>query len=84
MIRTDPPHRQCSQEICAYCSSPSMRWAMAAWTAQDGNHSPYHYEMKTILSGLFDKLSVANAYDALFTDPGVDFVWPMLNRGGFL
>ncbi|MEN9393350.1 MAG: hypothetical protein RLZZ104_1693, partial [Pseudomonadota bacterium] len=49
----------------------------------DGNHSPYHYEMKTILSGLFENLSVANAYDALFTDPGVDFVWPMLNRGGF-
>jgi D-alanine-D-alanine ligase len=49
----------------------------------DGNHSPYHYELKTILSGLFEQLSVANSYDALFNDPGVDFVWPMLNRGGF-
>lgn len=49
----------------------------------DGNHSPYHYEMKTILTGLFDQLQIANSYDALFTDPGVDFVWPMLNRGGF-
>ncbi|MFN3747600.1 MAG: phosphoribosylglycinamide synthetase [Sphingorhabdus sp.] len=49
----------------------------------DGNHSPYHYEMKTILAGLFEKLSVANNYESLFTDPGVDFVWPMLNRGGF-
>ncbi len=26
----------------------------------DGNHSPYHYEMKTILAGLFEKLNVAN------------------------
>lgn len=49
----------------------------------DGNHSPYHYELKSILTGLFDNLTVANSYDALFTDPGVDFVWPMLNRGGF-
>ena len=49
----------------------------------DGNHSPYHHEMRTILEGLFDKLQVANSYETLFTDPGVDFVWPMLNRGGF-
>ena len=51
--------------------------------AVDGNHSPYHYEVRTILEGLFEKLSVANSFDALFTDPGVDFVFPLLNRGGF-
>lgn len=50
---------------------------------EDGNHSPYHYELKTILSGLFDKLQVANSYESLFTKPDVDFVFPMLNRGGF-
>jgi D-alanine-D-alanine ligase len=50
---------------------------------EDGNHSPYHHELRTILEGLFDRLSIANSYDALFTDPGVDFVFPMLNRGGF-
>ena len=49
----------------------------------DGNHAPYHHEMRVILEGLFDKLQVANSYDVLFTDPHVDFVWPMLNRGGF-
>lgn len=49
----------------------------------DGNHSPYHYEIRTIMEGLFDHLEVANSYDALFTDPGVDFVFPLLNRGGF-
>lgn len=51
--------------------------------AQDGNHSPYHYEVRTILESLFDQLKVANSYDALFSDPGVDFVFPLLNRGGF-
>jgi len=49
----------------------------------DGNHSPYHYEIRCILEELFEQLSVANSYEALFTDPGVDFVFPLLNRGGF-
>lgn len=49
----------------------------------DGNHSPYHHEMRIILEGLFDNLQVANNFEVLFTDPGVDFVFPLLNRGGF-
>jgi len=49
----------------------------------DGNHAPYHHETRTILEGLFDRLEVANRFEALFTDPGVDFVFPLLNRGGF-
>jgi len=49
----------------------------------DGNHSPYHYEMRVILEGLFEKLQVANNFEVLFSDPGVDFVFPLLNRGGF-
>jgi D-alanine-D-alanine ligase len=49
----------------------------------DGNHSPYHHEMRVILEGLFEKLQVATKFDVLFTDPGVDFVFPLLNRGGF-
>jgi len=49
----------------------------------DGNHAPYHYEMRVILEGLFERLETASAYDVLFTDPGVDFVFPLLNRGGF-
>ncbi|MCB2076238.1 MAG: phosphoribosylglycinamide synthetase [Novosphingobium sp.] len=49
----------------------------------DGNHAPYHYETRVILEGLFDQLKVANSYDVLFSDPGVDFVFPLLNRGGF-
>ncbi|MEZ5744276.1 MAG: phosphoribosylglycinamide synthetase [Sphingomonadaceae bacterium] len=49
----------------------------------DGNHSPYHHEMRVILEGLFEKLKVATTFDVLFEDPGVDFVFPLLNRGGF-
>ena len=51
--------------------------------AIDGNHSPYHHEMTVILRGLFDRLEVANRYDVLFAEPGADFVFPLLNRGGF-
>ncbi|HKX79221.1 MAG TPA: phosphoribosylglycinamide synthetase [Novosphingobium sp.] len=49
----------------------------------DGNHSPYHFEIRSILDGLFERLEVASGYDALFADRGVDFVFPLLNRGGF-
>lgn len=53
--------------------------------AEDGNHAVYHHEVRTILEGLGIGLKVANSYDALFTRPdGVDFVFPLLNRGGFL
>ncbi len=52
---------------------------------EDGNHAIYHHEVRTILEGLDIGLKVANSYDALFTRPeGVDFVFPLLNRGGFL
>lgn len=50
---------------------------------EDGNHAVYHHEVRTILEGLGLNLKVANNYDALFSDPGVDFVFPLLNRGGF-
>lgn len=53
--------------------------------AEDGNHAVYHHEVRTILERLPIGLRVANSYDALFARPeGVDFVFPLLNRGGFL
>jgi D-alanine-D-alanine ligase len=53
--------------------------------AEDGNHAIYHHEVRTILEGLGIGLKVANSYNALFDTPeGVDFVFPLLNRGGFL
>jgi D-alanine-D-alanine ligase len=52
---------------------------------EDGNHAPYHVEVREILNGLGLKhLSLANRYDVLFDKPEVDFVFPLLNRGGFL
>ncbi|RJF91483.1 phosphoribosylglycinamide synthetase [Sphingomonas cavernae] len=51
---------------------------------EDGNHAVYHHEVRTILEGLGINLVLANKYEALFENPGVDFVFPLLNRGGFL
>ncbi len=50
---------------------------------EDGNHAVYHRELREILEGLNLNLRVANSYDALFDTPDADFVFPMLNRGGF-
>ena len=51
---------------------------------EDGNHALYHVEVREILKGLGLNLELANKYDALFEKPDVDFVFPLLNRGGFL
>ncbi len=51
---------------------------------EDGNHALYHVEVRSILEGLGLNLALADNYDALFDNPGVDFVFPLLNRGGFL
>jgi D-alanine-D-alanine ligase len=60
----------------------------ALWTGglhpEDGNHAVYHREMREILEGLGLNLSLAEKYDALFEKPEVDFVFPLLNRGGFM
>jgi D-alanine-D-alanine ligase len=61
----------------------------ALWEAglhpEDGNHALYHVEVRDILKGLgLEQLSLANRYDVLFEKPEVDFVFPLLNRGGFL
>lgn len=50
---------------------------------EDGNHAVYHREMRETLQGLGLNLSLANDYDALFNPVEADFVFPMLNRGGF-
>jgi D-alanine-D-alanine ligase len=51
---------------------------------EDGNHAVYHHEIRGILDELGFELTVANWYDALFEKPDVDFVFTLLNRGGFL
>ena len=51
---------------------------------EDGNHALYHVEVREILEGLGLNLVLADRYEALFDKPEVDFVFPLLNRGGFL
>lgn len=51
---------------------------------EDGNHAVYHRELRETLEGIGLQLSVSQNYEALFERPDVDFVFPMLNRGGFL
>lgn len=59
----------------------------ARWTgglhADDGNHALYHREMRETLEGLGVELMIADSYAALFDRPAADFIFPLLNRGGF-
>jgi D-alanine-D-alanine ligase len=50
----------------------------------DGSHAIYHLEMRRTLEEIGVRLSIADSYEVLFTRPDVDFVFPLLNRGGFL
>lgn len=51
---------------------------------EDGNHAVYHREMRDCLERIGINLALADSYEALFVNPGCDFVFPLLNRGGFL
>ncbi|HKR24563.1 MAG TPA: phosphoribosylglycinamide synthetase, partial [Allosphingosinicella sp.] len=51
---------------------------------EDGNHALYHVETREILRALGLNLVLEDNYQALFTRPEVDFLFPLLNRGGFL
>jgi D-alanine-D-alanine ligase len=49
----------------------------------DGDHAVYHRHVRDTLEGLGFNLTVANSYTVLFERPDVDFVFSLLNRGGF-
>ena len=51
---------------------------------EDGNHAIYHHEVRSTLEELGLNLQLADTYNVLFTRPDVDFVFPLLNRGGFV
>lgn len=51
---------------------------------EDGNHAIYHHEVRQSLEGLGLNLSFADNYDVLYHNPEYDFVFPLLNRGGFV
>jgi len=51
---------------------------------EDGNHAIYHHEVRQTLESLGINLVLADRYEVLFDRPDVDFLFPLLNRGGFL
>ncbi|HTM96185.1 MAG TPA: phosphoribosylglycinamide synthetase, partial [Croceibacterium sp.] len=51
---------------------------------EDGNHALYHIEIRTILQELGLNLTLADRFEVLFEKPEVDFVFPLLNRAGFV
>ena len=51
---------------------------------EDGNHALYHVETREMLESLGLNLALADNYEDLFERPEADFVFPLLNRGGFL
>lgn len=51
--------------------------------ATDGNHAVYHHEMRTTLESIGLNVATAQSFDAIERRPDVDFVLPLLNRGGF-
>jgi D-alanine-D-alanine ligase len=51
---------------------------------EDGNHALYHVETREMLQSLGLNLTLADSYTELFERPAADFVFPLLNRGGFL
>lgn len=51
---------------------------------EDGNHAIYHREIREVLEKLGLNVAAAQSYEALFDEPACDFVFPLLNRGGFL
>jgi D-alanine-D-alanine ligase len=50
----------------------------------DGDHAVYHCEVRDTLEGLGLNVTAANSPDILFQKPDVDFVFSLLNRGGYL
>lgn len=51
--------------------------------AEDGSHAVYHHEMLTTLQAIGLDVRPATSFEALWSRPAVDFVIPLLNRGGF-
>jgi len=50
----------------------------------DGDHAVYHREVRDTLENMGLNVQVANNADILFDKPNADFVFSLLNRGGYL
>ncbi len=51
---------------------------------EDGNHAVYHHELRTTLERIGVQVSAEDSFESLFRRPDADFVFPLLNRAGFL
>ncbi|GLQ19402.1 phosphoribosylglycinamide synthetase [Algimonas porphyrae] len=51
--------------------------------SEDGLHAVYHHELRQVLEQIVPNLSVGSRYSDLFAQPDYDFLFTMLNRGGF-
>ncbi|MEM8754603.1 MAG: hypothetical protein AAGF90_16635, partial [Pseudomonadota bacterium] len=49
----------------------------------DGGHATYHHELGGVLEGLGLNLVIGNRFEDLIAVEGVDYVFTLLNRGGF-
>ena len=52
--------------------------------AVDGTHAVYHHELAGVLRGLDLNLVIGNTYTDLIEVEDIDYVFTLLNRGGFL
>lgn len=52
--------------------------------AVDGTHAVYHQELRETLRGLGLNMSIGTSYRDLIDTPKPDFLFTLLNRGGFL
>ena len=51
---------------------------------EDGTHAVYHAEIREVLEDIGFNVETADDYRVLFEQPDIDFVFPLLNRSGFL
>lgn len=51
--------------------------------ATDGDHAVYHREVRDTLENMGLNVQAANNADVLFSRPNADFVFSLLNRGGY-
>lgn len=49
----------------------------------DGLHAVYHFELRQTLESILPNLSIGTSYADLFPEPDHDYLFTMLNRGGF-
>ena len=91
-LEGDPFVRSVAPRVIARAAREDLRILFVAkharWDGglhpEDGSHAVYHREMRLAFERIGLNLLIADSYDVLFERPQADFVFPLLNRGGFL